>query len=137
MNTKQWFEVCKPNPTPEQACVQVGVHLEEVAEMLKALGWVSSSEFIDSLANSYKRKSDQAMKSLQIVDRSELLDSLLDQGVTGQGVAHTLGMDYEGGMKEVERSNASKIVDGKPIFDKNGKIDKPEGYSPPNLKPFI
>lgn len=137
MNTKEWFQVCKPNPTPEQACVQVGVHLEEVAEMLESLGWNSTSEVINALGNSYKRKSEQAMQSLLVVDKVELLDSILDQVVTGQGVCHTLGMDYDGGMKEVESSNASKLEDGKPVFDSDGKITKGKHYKPPQLTNFI
>ena len=137
MKTKEWFQVCKPNPTPEQACVQIGVHLEEVAEMLHELGCNYESVVIDNLADAYKEKHECLVNEIQQVDRVKLLDSLLDQGVTGQGVAHTLFMDYDGGMEEVERSNASKLVDGKPIFDKNGKIDKPESYSKPNLDKFV
>jgi predicted HAD superfamily Cof-like phosphohydrolase len=137
MKTKEWFKVCKPNPTPEQACVQIGVHLEEVAEMLHELGCNYESVVIDNLADCYKEKHECLVNEIQQVDRVKLLDSLLDQGVTGQGVAHTLFMDYDGGMEEVERSNASKLVDGKPIFDKNGKIDKPESYSKPNLDKFV
>lgn len=32
---KQWFEIAVPNPTTENACMQMGVHLEEIGEMLE------------------------------------------------------------------------------------------------------
>lgn len=40
-------------------------------------------------------------------------------------------------MKEVHRSNLTKIVDGKVIKNDDGKVIKPEGYEPPNLKSII
>lgn len=39
--------------------------------------------------------------------------------------------------EEVDRSNWSKFVDGKPVFNEQGKIAKPESYSPPNLVEFV
>lgn len=35
---KKWFETAIPEPTIEQACIQVGVHFEECGEMLDSLG---------------------------------------------------------------------------------------------------
>lgn len=137
MNTKEWFDVCKPNPTKEQACVQLGVHIEEFSEMLSALGWKVHAKKMHELADKYKKKWPCCLESIENANRVELLDSIIDQNVTGQGVCHTLGMDYDGALKEVERSNESKLVDGKPIFDENGKIDKPSSYSKPNLEPYV
>ena len=69
--------------------------------------------------------------------RTELLDALCDQIVTAVGVAHMFGLDIEGALAEVNRSNWSKFVDGKPTFDANGKIAKPATYSKPDLTPFL
>ena len=33
-----WFKTARPAPSLEDLCVQIGAHLEEVAEMLEALG---------------------------------------------------------------------------------------------------
>ena len=71
------------------------------------------------------------------LDRTGLLDSLADQIVTAIGVGHMFGMDVLGALAEVDRSNWSKFVDGKPQFDANGKIAKPATYSPPDLARFI
>lgn len=66
----------------------------------------------------------------------ELLDSLCDQIVTAIGVAHMMGFDIESALNEVNRSNWSKFIDGKAVFDENGKIAKPDTYSKPDLTSF-
>ena len=137
MKTNEWFKICKPNPTPEQACIQIGVHLEEVSEMLYALGERYEADSIGLLASDYKQRSDQAMGNLKIVDRVELLDAIIDQNVTGKGICHTMGFDFDGALEEVERSNASKLEGGKPVFDENGKIAKGKDYFRPDLKPYV
>lgn len=38
---------------------------------------------------------------------------------------------------EVQRSNMTKVVDGKVIRNEMGKIQKPEGYSKPDLKSIV
>ena len=68
----------------------------------------------------------------------EVLDAIADTIVTLQGLAEGLGVDLVGGYNEVMRSNLSKIMpDGKTHKLPNGKIAKPEGYSKPNLLPYI
>lgn len=68
----------------------------------------------------------------------DLLDAMADTIVTLQGLAEGLGFDLVGGYNEVMRSNLSKIMpDGKTHKLPNGKIAKPEGYSKPNLLPYI
>ena len=74
---------------------------------------------------------------MKTINELELLDAICDQIVTAVGVGYMMGFDVEGALKEVIRSNNSKMVDGKFIFDGNGKIAKPESFSEPNLKPFL
>lgn len=72
-------------------------------------------------------------------DRVEQLDALLDILVVTIGAMHSLGVDAEGGWNEVIRSNMSKVdaTSGKLLKREDGKILKPETYSPPNLAPFV
>ncbi|AUR92000.1 NTP pyrophosphohydrolase-like domain [Vibrio phage 1.168.O._10N.261.52.A10] len=137
MKTNEWFKICKPNPTPEQACIQIGVHLEEVAEMLYALGEYYEWRIMADLADEYKERHQHLVDGIERINRVELLDSIIDQNVTGKGICHTLGLNFDGALEEVERSNASKLEDGKPVFDENGKIAKGKNYVKPNLKPFV
>ena len=131
---KQWFALAVPEPTVKNRSVQIGVHLEEVAEMAAALNDADLAATLDVIADQYKV--DPTIR-LDTVDRTELLDALCDQIVTAIGVAHMFGLDIEGALDEVNRSNNSKFVDGKPVFDANGKIAKPATYSKPNLEQFV
>ena len=138
--TLEWFQQAMPEPTDEQACIQVGVHYEEFGEMLTANVDDSASIMVDELAKEYKGCDEQHIAFISTMDehdREELLDSLADQIVTAIGVCHTLGFDIEGALAEVNRSNFSKFENGQAVFDENGKIKKGEHYSKPNLKPHI
>jgi hypothetical protein len=72
--------------------------------------------------------------SVDILDRRGFLDAAADQVVTSVGVGHTANMKITEAIRRVNSSNWSKYdVDGKPIFDKHGKIAKGPSYEPPNL----
>lgn len=132
-----WFKVAKPNPTIDDARVQIGCHYEEVAEMMAALMDNSAVYYVTDLSYKYKTLNNPLIQLNSEKRREELLDALADQIVTAIGVAHMLGMDITGALAEVNRSNWSKFVDGKPVFNEHGKIIKGEGYTPPDLTPFI
>ena len=134
---KTWFTLAIPEPTDKSRAVQIGVHFEEVGEMLAATGHWSPClrDDLADIANKFKKHHDGV--GTHEVDRIELLDALCDQIVTATGVAHMFGLDIEGALAEVIRSNYSKFVDGKPVFDANGKIAKPATYSPPDLTAFV
>lgn len=132
----QWFVEAVPHPTDKNRAVQLGCHVEEVSEMFTALAEPHLAEALCDAAVFYKTNKHAVCPS-DPVDRPELLDSLCDQIVTAIGVAHMFGLDIHGALAEVNRSNWSKFVDGKPVFDANGKIDKPPTYSKPDLSPFV
>lgn len=144
---KSWFQAAKPEPTKKDVCTQVGCHYEEVAEMMEAMQGHDhrASQMMSSIADTYKMRhlsvdgivESVLIDSMQPKDHIELLDALCDQIVTATGVAYMMGFDIEGALKEVIRSNNSKMVKGKFEYDENGKIAKPESYSEPDLKPFI
>lgn len=133
---RSWFTLAAPEPTDKNRAVQFGVHLEEISEMLRALfpGDNELASLLESKALYFKRDYPGVFDGH---DRTELLDALCDQIVTAVGVAHMFGLDIEGALAEVNRSNWSKFVDGKPTFDANGKIAKPATYSKPDLTPFL
>lgn len=131
-----WQKAARPNPTDEQRSVALGVHYEEVAEMLEATDDPDAAGISD-LAECYKTQDEFHVGCIQYIDRRALLDALCDQIVTAVGVAQCFGMDMEGALAEVNRSNYSKWEDGKPVFNEHGKIAKGKGYTPPNLEPFL
>jgi predicted HAD superfamily Cof-like phosphohydrolase len=138
--TKQWFEQAIPEPTVEQACIQIGCHFEEFSEMAVAMGDSELAEHAEEVSGKYKSLSRPYKASVVNVDeeaKTELLDSLVDQIVTAVGVGHMMGMDVLGALEEINRSNFSKFEDGKPVFDVNGKITKGKDYVKPNLERFV
>ena len=72
-------------------------------------------------------------------DRVEQLDALIDILVVTIGAIHSFGADAEGAWKEVMRTNFAKIdrETGKVRKREDGKVLKPIGWSPPDLKTFI
>lgn len=146
---KTWFGLAVPEPTDANRTMQLGCHYEEVAEMAEHYSvWKATHKALVAEATRLKEEAKttpQGMWGLTesetedeyLARRIELLDSLADQIVTAVGVAHMFGLDISGALAEVNRSNFSKFVDGKPVFDANGKIAKPATYSKPDLTPFV
>ena len=136
---KEWFKAAKPNPSTADACVQIGCHYEEVSEMSAVL-YDNVRYELAATALSYKMKNSEyinAAEELSADARVELLDALCDQVVTAVGVAYMMGMDIEGALAEVNRSNWSKFEGGVPVFNEQGKIAKGVEYTPPELSDYI
>lgn len=130
-----WFKKAKPEPTDKDICTQIGCHFEEFAEMLEELSQDGIADTINHEADYLK---DIEGGEVVVLDNPiKFLDALCDQIVTATGVAYMMGFDIEGALKEVIRSNNSKMVDGKFEFDGNGKIAKPATYSEPDLTQFV
>ena len=72
-------------------------------------------------------------------DDVEVLDALIDILVVTIGAIHSMGADAEGAWKEVMRSNFAKIdkETGKVRKREDGKVLKPVGWTPPDLRPFL
>jgi predicted HAD superfamily Cof-like phosphohydrolase len=77
--------------------------------------------------------------ALEANDRVEQLDALIDILVVTMGAIRAAGFDSEGAWNEVMRTNFAKIdpVTGKVRKREDGKVLKPEGWQPPDLKPFV
>ena len=136
---RNWFKAAKPEPTNNDVIAQVACHFEEVDEFIDSMDIHSDPEHLEEVRRNCKniRNKGHSDKSIENSDHLEMLDALCDQIVTATGVAYMMGFDIDGALKEVIRSNNSKMVDGKFIFDDNGKIAKPESYSEPDLTPFL
>ena len=136
---KEWFKAAKPNPSTIDACVQIGCHYEEVSEMSSVL-YDDVEHALAATALAYKMNRGRYLayvEELSADERVELLDALCDQVVTAVGVAYMMGMDIEGALAEVNRSNWSKFEGGVPVFNKQGKIAKGVEYTPPELSDYI
>ena len=142
-----WHALARPEPDARAFSVQLGCHIEEFVEMLRAMDLLHIE--IDDRAV-YELEVLAANLKLgkltldphnppadSLFSRTELLDSLCDQTVTAAGVAHCAGMDYPTALAEVNRSNWSKFENGSPVFLPGGKIGKGQFYTPPDLTDFV
>lgn len=69
----------------------------------------------------------------------EIFDALLDIIVVCIGAGHSLGLPMQAGWEEVVRSNMAKVDPTTGLVRKreDGKILKPEGWTPPALDKLI
>lgn len=144
-NTAEWFRQATPNPTTQNQSTQMGVHFEEVREMILELTPRTPQ------AKVILEAADQALHDLQALLKidptaigvhpsnfKDFVDSLCDQIVTAVGTGVLLGFDVPGAQAEVNASNWSKFVDGKPIRDPDTqKILKGPDYFEPDLTKYL
>lgn len=139
-----WLATAGKAQTPENVSVQYGCHLEEISEMLHETTFLSTtgitssamqevSAVLSALADNLKLGHAQVV----VHDKVAFLDSLCDQSVTGDGIAYLMGFDKDGADKAVIDANFDKFVDGVPVLKPGGKIGKRDGWTAPDLTPFV
>ena len=72
------------------------------------------------------------------VDTVAYADALADLIYVCFGAGIEAGIDLNMVLREVHTSNMSKLdADGKPIYREDGKVAKPAGWQPPNIKEVL
>ena len=140
--TAAWLASCGKRQGDEAALsCQIGCHIEEFAEFLRAV-YIESNTGITSTAMqelaAHLEGCATVLKSghavAKIYDREAALDALCDCEVTGNGVAYMAGFDKVEADRRVIASNYSKFNDdGTPLIAEGGKIMKGPRYAPPDL----
>lgn len=141
-----WFRLAKPEKTKRNFQIQLGVHLEEVAEMIDTLETDNQDVMrdiglahmaLEGLAHRLKTDPNCGVWVDGFELRHDFLDSLCDQIVTATGCAHFANLQLPEALDEVDLSNYSKFVNDKPVFDEHGKIAKGPHYFKPELSQFV
>lgn len=123
-----------------------GMQLEELGEKIDAIagGAINSSEHIElnALSESLKKwgmrfKEGKHLGDVLRADREALLDADIDIAVVTQGALAYQTPRYSGAIAAVLDANDAKFPNGVATRDANGKIQKPEGWKPADLTPFI
>lgn len=141
--TIEFFKKGYPSVDNNRLHTQLGVHFEEIAEMLEALeGTDQKTQFLLDMVRQaneafslYLKKEDNVIR---VKNPIAFLDGLCDQIVTAVGVGYVFDYDMIGAFSEVNKSNLSKFDEnGNPIHDENGKIQKGPNYFKPDLTSFV
>lgn len=77
---------------------------------------------------------NEAFKKNDVV---EIADACADIIWVVEGLCHSLGIPLQQVWDEVARSNMSKTVNGKLIKREDGKVLKPDTYSPPDIEKIL
>jgi predicted HAD superfamily Cof-like phosphohydrolase len=67
-----------------------------------------------------------------------IADALADIVYVAYGTAVTYGIDLDAALREVHRSNMSKLDDqGRPVYREDGKVLKSACYTPPDIRGIL
>ena len=142
--TSDWLAACGKDQTEENVSVQIGCQLEEICEFMSCLrtakdGYARLLErsITDLVWFANKLKNRENFVYIPSHLRVEALDALCDIEVTGNGVAYFAGFNKEDADDAVLNSNDAKLIDGKPVILRGGKIGKPDGWTAPDLTDFV
>lgn len=85
-----------------------------------------------------KEELDELKVALDNKDFVEVADALTDILYVTYGAGHAFGIDLDECFEEVQNSNMSKLdKNGKPIYNKDGKVMKGPRYFKPDLKKIL
>ena len=111
-----------------------GCHIEGVPTA------IPSREVTNARARLVQEELDEYREAVAEGDLVRVADALSDlmYVLLGTYIAHGLHTQAEALFDEVHRSNMSKLdEDGKPVLREDGKILKPDCWSPPRLAPIL
>lgn len=111
----------------------------DVAIFLNACDQKASQENVNLYRNLVVEEFWEFKEACDNEDDIEQLDACMDMIWVILGYCQMKGYDVAGAWKEVARSNLDKIDHrtGKVIKNETGKVMKPEGWTPPDLKKFL
>jgi len=100
---------------------------------------IGSEELIELRIKLLREEVEEYAEAARAGDLVEVLDALADIGYILAGTILNHGMQniYDDAFDEVHRSNMAKLVDGKVLRREDGKVMKPQGWTPPQLAQFV
>jgi predicted HAD superfamily Cof-like phosphohydrolase len=118
----------------DQASLYLKLHLEELCETMCAAN-PGKLEQIEALFGELTRYAVVTPDA----DLVEMFDGAIDCAVVNLGFGLSLGLPMQAGWAEVHRSNVAKVdpTTGLVTRRDDGKVLKPEGWTPPDLKKVL
>jgi predicted HAD superfamily Cof-like phosphohydrolase len=94
-------------------------------------------ETVDAMRYMFTTIEKQNNKASYEQAKQETLKELMDLIYVIQGFCVTYGWDSDEAFARVHESNMSKLVDGEPLKDENGKVQKGPNYKAPDLSDLV
>jgi predicted HAD superfamily Cof-like phosphohydrolase len=87
--------------------------------------------------NLLQEEFNEYLNAEEKADIVEIADALADIIYIACGTAVSYGIPLDDVFEEVHSSNMAKLVDGKVIRREDGKVQKPAGWQPPDIKSVL
>ena len=117
---------------------KVGIFMKTFGQEVKNKPSFSSDKINQLRISLIKEELDELKEAMDSKNLLEVADALTDLLYVTYGAGHAFGIDLDKCFEEVQNSNMSKLGDdGKPIYNKFGKVMKGPNYFKPNLIKYI
>jgi len=117
---------------------KVGLFMTTFGQEVKTKPGLSSEKINNLRIGLINEELEEFKEAIKNNDLKEAIDALTDILYVTYGAGHAFGVNLDECFDEVQRSNMSKLgEDGKPIYNKSGKVMKGPSYFKPNLSKFI
>ena len=117
---------------------KVGIFMKTFGQDVKNKPSFSTDKINKLRIDLIKEELDELTAAIRNKDLLEVADALTDILYVTYGAGHAFGIDLDKCFNEVQNSNMSKLdINGKPIFNSDGKVMKGPNYFKPDLKKFV
>ena len=117
---------------------KVKIFMETFGQEVKSQPSFSSEKINNLRYNLIKEELDELKKAMDNKDLLEVAYALTDILYVTYGAGIAFGINLDKCFDQVQKSNMSKLGDdGKPIYNKAGKVMKGPNYFKPDLSKFV
>ena len=117
---------------------KVGTFMKTFGQEVKTKPSFSNDKINKLRIDLIKEELEELTEAMNNKDLLEVADALTDILYVTYGAGHAFGINLDKCFDEVQKSNMSKLgEDGKPIYNKDGKVMKGPKYFQPNLSKFL
>ena len=117
---------------------KVGIFMKTFGQEVKNQPAFSSEKINNLRYDLIKEELAELKDAMEKRDLLEVADALTDILYVTYGAGHAFGIDLDKCFEEVQNSNMSKLDEnGKPIYNKSGKVMKGPNYFKPDLSKFV
>ena len=117
---------------------KVGVFMKTFGQEVKDKPSFSTDKINKLRLDLIKEELNELKEAMNNKYLLEVADALTDILYVTYGAGHAFGIDLDKCFDEVQNSNMSKLDEnGRPIYNKNGKVMKGPNYFKPDLSKFV